>query len=234
MPSVIPPWSAASPYANPLWSEGRDAIGRRPVSSAMFGSPKQARTTTPIISCSISARRRFRCSKASRSASFPPGADADGKPHHPRQYSVASPRNGERPGYNNVSLTVKRVLEDHQGRPCAVIVSNYLCDLDRRRHSRGDGPFGVSFLMPKPSEERDRDDLHRHGKRADARDDRVATPLAQVGQIRGRQADAVLRRPHQGGTAVFRAARQSAEGLHRHQLRLQPHARASPSATCRT
>jgi benzoyl-CoA 2,3-dioxygenase component A len=32
---------------------------------------------------------------------------------------IASPRNGERPGYNNLSLTVKRVLEDHQGNPCA-------------------------------------------------------------------------------------------------------------------
>ena len=32
----------------------------------------------------------------------PPGVDAAGRPHHARQYSVASPRNGERPGYNNV------------------------------------------------------------------------------------------------------------------------------------
>jgi len=36
-------------------------------------------------------------------------------PHHARQYSIASPRNGERPGYNNLSLTIKRVLEDHHG-----------------------------------------------------------------------------------------------------------------------
>ncbi|MEO8806307.1 MAG: 4Fe-4S binding protein, partial [Burkholderiaceae bacterium] len=43
----------------------------------------------------------------------PPGLDANGRPHHPRQYSIASPRNGERPGYNNLSLTIKRVLEDH-------------------------------------------------------------------------------------------------------------------------
>ena len=38
----------------------------------------------------------------------PPGVDELGRPHHPRQYSVASARNGERPGYNNVALTVKR------------------------------------------------------------------------------------------------------------------------------
>ena len=47
----------------------------------------------------------------------------------PRQYSVASPRNGERPGYNNVSLTVKRVTEDHQGQPVRGVASNYVCDL---------------------------------------------------------------------------------------------------------
>lgn len=37
-----------------------------------------------------------------------------GKPHVARQYSIASARNGERPGYNNLALTVKRAVEDHQ------------------------------------------------------------------------------------------------------------------------
>jgi benzoyl-CoA 2,3-dioxygenase component A len=79
---------------------------------------------------------------------LPPGADAEGRAHHPRQYSVASPRNGERPGYNNVSLTVKRVLEDHQGRPVRGVASNYLCDLQVGDEVRVTGPFGTSFLMP--------------------------------------------------------------------------------------
>jgi benzoyl-CoA 2,3-dioxygenase component A len=79
---------------------------------------------------------------------LPPGVDADGRPHHPRQYSVASPRNGERPGYNNVSLTVKRVLEDHQGRPARGMVSNYLCNLNVGDKVEVTGPFGASFLMP--------------------------------------------------------------------------------------
>ena len=61
---------------------------------------------------------------------------------------VASPRNGERPGYNNVSLTVKRVLEDHQGRSVRGTVSNYLCDLGVGDTVEVTGPFGVSFLMP--------------------------------------------------------------------------------------
>jgi len=79
---------------------------------------------------------------------IPPGADADGRAHHPRQYSVASPRNGERPGYNNVSLTVKRVLEDRQGRPVRGVASNHLCDLKVGDKVEATGPFGASFLMP--------------------------------------------------------------------------------------
>ncbi len=77
-----------------------------------------------------------------------PGIDANGRPHHPRQYSIASPRNGERPGYNNASLTVKRVLEDHQGRPARGVTSNYLCDLKVGDKVQVIGPFGASFLMP--------------------------------------------------------------------------------------
>ncbi len=78
----------------------------------------------------------------------PPGADAQGRPHHARQYSIASPRNGERPGYNNLSLTVKRVLEDHQGRPVRGVASNYVCDLKVGDTVQVIGPFGTSFLMP--------------------------------------------------------------------------------------
>ena len=60
---------------------------------------------------------------------IPPGTDALGKPHHARQYSVASPRNGERPGYNNLALTVKRVTVDHDGNPERGVASNYVCNL---------------------------------------------------------------------------------------------------------
>ena len=78
----------------------------------------------------------------------PPGTDASGRPHHARQYSIASPRNGERPGYNNLSLTVKRVLEDHQGNAVRGVASNYLCDLNIGDSVHVIGPFGSSFLMP--------------------------------------------------------------------------------------
>ncbi len=77
-----------------------------------------------------------------------PGVDANGKPHHARQYSIASPRNGERPGYNNCSLTIKRVLEDHAGKPVRGVASNFMCDLKVGDTVDVIGPFGTSFLMP--------------------------------------------------------------------------------------
>src|SRR5690606_23325604 len=70
------------------------------------------------------------------------------KAHVARQYSIASARNGERRGYNNLSLTVKRVTEDHQGNPVRGVASNYLCDLKVGDKVQVIGPFGASFLMP--------------------------------------------------------------------------------------
>ncbi|MGG7567828.1 benzoyl-CoA 2,3-epoxidase subunit BoxA [Rhodovulum sp. DZ06] len=71
---------------------------------------------------------------------IPPGTDENGKPHLPRLYSVSSPRDGERPNYNNVSLTVKR---EDQG-----LCSNYVCDLEKGAEVKVTGPFGGTFLMP--------------------------------------------------------------------------------------
>jgi len=65
-----------------------------------------------------------------------------------RLYSIASPREGERPQYNNLSLTVKRVTEDHDGTPVVGIASNYLCDLNKGDQVKVVGPYGTSFLMP--------------------------------------------------------------------------------------
>lgn len=71
---------------------------------------------------------------------LPPGLDKDGKAHLPRLYSVSSPRDGERPNFHNVSLTVKR---DPEG-----ICSNYLCDLEQGAEVQVIGPFGATFLLP--------------------------------------------------------------------------------------
>jgi len=64
----------------------------------------------------------------------PPGEAA------PRLYSVSSPRDGERPHTNNLSLTVKR---EPNGR-----ASNHLCDLVKGDRVGLSGPFGSTFLMP--------------------------------------------------------------------------------------
>ena len=70
----------------------------------------------------------------------PPGTDADGHPHLPRLYSISSPRDGERPNFNNLSLTVRR---EERG-----VCSNYLCDLAKGDTVKVTGPFGSTFLMP--------------------------------------------------------------------------------------
>ena len=71
---------------------------------------------------------------------LPPGTDPDGKAYVPRLYSVSSPRDGERPNFNNLSLTVKR---EENG-----VCSNYVCDLQTGDEVLVSGPFGATFLMP--------------------------------------------------------------------------------------
>ena len=149
--ATLPPWSAAHAYTN------------------LFGPKSAEKTITATVSGNV------RVTEVGRTAGhdydthhivldfgnlpFPvlegqsigiiaPGLDANGKPHHARQYSVASPRNGERPGYNNLSLTIKRVLEDHSGNPVRGVASNFMCDLKVGDKVDVIGPFGSSFLMP--------------------------------------------------------------------------------------
>ncbi|WP_187430552.1 Benzoyl-CoA oxygenase component A [Roseobacter fucihabitans] len=69
-----------------------------------------------------------------------PGLDHAGQPHLPRLYSVSSPRDGERPGFNNISLTVKRETKG--------LCSNYICDLAKGDKVQVTGPFGSTFLLP--------------------------------------------------------------------------------------
>lgn len=71
---------------------------------------------------------------------IPPGLDQNGRAHVMRLYSISSPRDGERPNTNNLSLTVKR---EPQG-----LCSNYVCDLKRGDTVEICGPFGSTFLMP--------------------------------------------------------------------------------------
>ncbi|WP_455374533.1 benzoyl-CoA 2,3-epoxidase subunit BoxA [Limibacillus halophilus] len=70
----------------------------------------------------------------------PPGKQENGKPHDIRLYSISSARDGEKPGANNLALTVKR---EEKG-----LCSNYLCDLQKGDKVELTGPFGGTFLMP--------------------------------------------------------------------------------------
>jgi len=78
-----------------------------------------------------------------------PGEGANGRPHALRLFSVASPRDGERPNTNNLSLTVKRVAEKRpDGTELRGVASNYVCDLKQGDKVKVVGPFGSTFLMP--------------------------------------------------------------------------------------
>ena len=142
--STLPPWSAAHAYTN-LYGP------KTPTQATVVGNFKvnEAGTSNETHHIVIDfGSMPFPVLEGQSVAIVPPGVDASGKAHHARQYSIASPRNGERAGYNNVSLTVKRVVEDHEGKPVQGVCSNYLCDVKVGDTIQVIGPFGSSFLMP--------------------------------------------------------------------------------------
>jgi benzoyl-CoA 2,3-dioxygenase component A len=149
--ATVPPWSAAHPYTNLYGPKAQE----KSITATVSGNVRVTEVGKRIgedydthhIVLDFGAMP-FPVLEGQSIAVIPPGADANGRPHHPRQYSIASPRNGERPGYNNLSLTIKRVLEDHQGRPVRGVASNYMCDLKIGDKVQVIGPFGASFLMP--------------------------------------------------------------------------------------
>lgn len=142
--SLVPPWSAAHPYVN-LYTP------RSPVTATVVGN---YRVTDADMGSDVHhivldfGERFFPVLEGQSLGILPPGVDTQGRAHFARQYSIASPRDGERPGYNNLSLTVKRVTEDYDGQPFRGLCSNYLCDLAKGDTVQVIGPFGNSFLMP--------------------------------------------------------------------------------------
>lgn len=142
--ATVPPWSAAHPYTNLHGPKS-------PITATLVGNMQVNEAGTDNETHHIVldfGSMPFPVLEGQSVGIVPPGVDANGKPHHARQYSVASPRNGERPGYNNLSLTVKRVVQDHQGQAVKGVASNYLCDLKTGDSVQVIGPFGSSFLMP--------------------------------------------------------------------------------------
>ena len=142
-----PPWSAAHAYTNLYGPKAAEAFVTATVAGNVRVTEVGREYDTHHVVLDFGSLP-FPVLEGQSIGILPPGTDADGRAHHARQYSVASPRNGERPGYNNLSLTVKRVLEDHQGRPVRGVASNYLCDLQVGDKVQVIGPFGSSFLMP--------------------------------------------------------------------------------------
>ena len=145
--SVVPPWSAAHAYTNLYGPRAADKTITATVTGNVRVTEVGKDYDTHHIVLDFGAMP-FPVLEGQSIGIVPPGTDASGKPHHARQYSIASPRNGERPGYNNLSLTIKRVLEDHQGQPVRGVASNYMCDLQVGDTVEVIGPFGTSFLMP--------------------------------------------------------------------------------------
>ena len=145
--STLPPWSAAHAYTNLYGPKSAEPFVTATVTGNVRVTEVGREYDTHHIVLDFGALP-FPVLEGQSIGVLPPGSDAAGRAHHARQYSIASPRNGERPGYNNLSLTVKRVLEDHQGQPVRGVASNYLCDAQVGDKLRVIGPFGASFLMP--------------------------------------------------------------------------------------
>jgi benzoyl-CoA 2,3-dioxygenase component A len=140
----VPPWSAAHAYTN-LYGVAGPAVATVTGNMRVTEAGREYDTHHIILDF---GKTPFPLLEGQSIGVIPPGVDAAGQPYRARQYSVASARDGERPGYNNVSLTVKRVVVDYDGNPVRGVASNYLCDLNVGDPVNVIGPFGTSFLMP--------------------------------------------------------------------------------------
>jgi benzoyl-CoA 2,3-dioxygenase component A len=142
--ATVPPWSAAHAYTR-LYDASNPVVATVTGNMRVTEIGREYDTHHIVLDL---GKTPFPVLEGQSIGILPPGTDASGRPHHARQYSVSSARHGERPGFNNLSLTVKRVLEDRQGKPVRGVASNYLCDLKVGGKVKLIGPFGTSFLMP--------------------------------------------------------------------------------------
>lgn len=139
-----PPWSASHPCVN-LYSIANPAIATVTGNYRLTGESASADIRHIVLDFGTMA---FPVLEGQTLGIIPAGRQGDGGPHGVRLYSVASPRDGERPGHNNVALTIKRVLEDHAGRSVRGVGSNYMCDRAVGDEVSIVGPYGASYLMP--------------------------------------------------------------------------------------
>lgn len=141
---AVPPWSAAHPYSN-LYPPEKPAIATVAGNLRLTEDGASSDIHHIVLDLGTTA---FPVLEGQSIGVLAPGTDAQGKPHRVRLYSIASPREGERAGKNNIALTVKRVTEDRDGAAVRGVCSNYLCDLAKGATVQIIGPYGTSFLMP--------------------------------------------------------------------------------------
>lgn len=135
-PAVPPPASAARPYVG-LYSREKPVTARVAGNMRITGDGAESDVHHVVLDFQHNA---FPFLEGQSIGIVPPGVDAKGRAHNIRLYSIASPREGERTGFNNLALTVKRVPDG--------VGSNYVCDLKKGDEVQVAGPFGQAFLMP--------------------------------------------------------------------------------------
>lgn len=84
---------------------------------------------------------------------LPPGENEKGRPYKLRLYSVSSPTKGEGGKANLISTTVKRTIEELDGKLYTGICSNYLADLKPGDKVKATGPSGKRFLLPENADD---------------------------------------------------------------------------------
>lgn len=130
------PASASKPSVN-LYTAGKPAVARVQGNYRLTGDASDNDVRHIILDL---GSLPFPVLEGQSVGVLPPGTDAMGQAAPQRLYSVSSPRDGERPNYNNLSLTVKREPDG--------VCSNYLCDLNIGDEVRLTGPYGSTFLVP--------------------------------------------------------------------------------------
>src|SRR5690606_12771831 len=94
--SIVPPWSAAHAYTN-LY--GPKSIATATVMGNYRLTDESASSDIRHLVLDFGILP-FPILEGQSIGIIPPGTDEHGRPHYPRQYSVASARDGERRGYN--------------------------------------------------------------------------------------------------------------------------------------
>ena len=133
---AVAPYTASKPVIN-LYNRGKPAIATVTGAYRITGEESEIDVRHIILDF---GNQSFPVLEGQSIGIVPPGLGPDGKPHNIRLYSIASPRHGERPNTNNLSLTVKREANG--------VCSNYMCDLKKGDKVEVTGPFGATFLMP--------------------------------------------------------------------------------------